>query len=381
MPALLSQTGVFADVPTLAPIPALIPYDLNVAFWVDGAHKKRWVAVPDGPERILFSVTGEWTFPTGTVFVKHFERTDGTRIETRLLAIDGPGQVRGASYRWRPDGSDAELVREPTKAGGWYYPGPDDCRKCHTPSAGGVLGVNTRQTNRDYAYPSGTTDNQLRTWAHLGLFADPPDEASISNLPRLARADDCDRSVEDRARSYLDANCGYCHRPGGAVADFDGRYATPLDRQALIDAPARINFGLDHAKVVAPNDPWRSVLLVRMTTLEQTKMPPLGHEAIDRHGIELLTEWIKSLPGPAVVAPPEIVPKGGDFAKPVRVEIRHPDPAAVIRYTLDGRPPTAKSPVYAGPLELKTPATVRARAFKDGATPSITVQETFIVGE
>ena len=381
MPARLSETGAFDDTATLAPAPALVPYDVTVPFWVGDARKQRWVAVPDDPERIRFAATGEWAFPAGTVFVKHFERADGTRLETRLLACEPSGKVHGATYRWRPDGLDADLVREPVRADGWYYPGPDDCRKCHTPAAGNVLGVNARQLNRDYRYPSGKTDNQIRTWAHLVLFANPPDEATLDDLPRLAAIDDCARSIEDRARSYIDANCGYCHRPGGAVADFDGRYETPLDRQALIGAPARINFGLDHARIVAPNDPWRSVILARMTTLEQTKMPPLGHEVVDRRGVELLTEWIHTLPGPPVVAPPEVVPKGADSPKPVRVELRHPDPAAVIRYTLDGTAPTPKSPVYAGPIELKSPATVRARAYRPDHTPSITVQETFIIGD
>jgi hypothetical protein len=381
MPARLSETGAFAESAALVPDPALIPYDVNVSFWSGGAHKRRWVAVPDGPERVRFSAGGEWGFPAGTVFVKHFERPDGTRLETRLLACDGPGAVRGAAYRWRADGSDADLVREPVRDAGWYYPGPDDCRKCHTPSAGGVLGVNTRQMNRDYTYPSGAADNQLRTWAHLGLLANPPDETALGELPRLAAPDECGRSLEDRSRSYLDANCGYCHRPGGAVADFDGRYETPLDRQGLVNARARINFGLDRARIVAPNDPWRSVVLARMMTLEQTKMPPLGHEVVDRRAVEMLTAWIHSLPGPPVVAPPELAPKGGDFPGPVRVELRHPDPSAVIRYTLDGSAPTAKSLVYVGPVELKAAATVRTRAFKPDCTPSITVQETYVVGE
>jgi len=187
--------------------------------------------------------------------------------------------------------------------------------------------------------------------------------------------------LEDRARSYLDANCAYCHRPGGVVADFDGRYSTPLDGQGLVNAPARINFGLDRARMIAPNDPWRSVVLARMMTLEQTRMPPLGHEVSDRRAIEMLTAWVHSLPGPPVVAPPEVSPKGGDFPTPVRVELRHSDPAAQVRYTLDGSAPAAKSAVYRGPLELKASATVRARAFRAGHTPSVTVQETFIIGE
>jgi hexosaminidase len=38
-------------------------------------------------------------------------------------------------------------------------------------------------------------------------------------------------------------------------------------------------------------------------------------------------------------------------------------PYGTIRYTLDGREPTAKSPVYKGPLTLKPGATIRAAAF------------------
>src|SRR5580698_926036 len=71
MPVLLSQTGVFSDTAKRIPSPGLIPYDLNVAFWSDGADKKRWISVPKG--HIAFSPTGEWRFPSGTVFVKNFD--------------------------------------------------------------------------------------------------------------------------------------------------------------------------------------------------------------------------------------------------------------------------------------------------------------------
>ena len=72
-PALLSLTGAFADLRSLAPSAGLIPYDLIVPFWSDGAAKRRWISVPSGPSRIRVHPNGEWTFPAGTVFVKHFE--------------------------------------------------------------------------------------------------------------------------------------------------------------------------------------------------------------------------------------------------------------------------------------------------------------------
>src|SRR4051812_3601562 len=77
MPALLSRTGAFRDVGALSPDPGLIPYDLNTPFWSDGAAKRRWISVPHGQQAgggtIGFSAVGEWKFPPGTVFIKHFE--------------------------------------------------------------------------------------------------------------------------------------------------------------------------------------------------------------------------------------------------------------------------------------------------------------------
>ncbi|MFL5328523.1 MAG: chitobiase/beta-hexosaminidase C-terminal domain-containing protein [Gemmataceae bacterium] len=367
-PALLSQTGAFTDTRTLQPAQELIPYEINYSFWSDGALKKRWMALPVG--HIHPSPTGEWDFPVGTVFVKHFERNNDQplRIETRLLVHDGMG-VYGASYRWRSDQSDAELVREPQRDQ-WYFPGPDDCVKCHTCIAGGVLGVNTRQINRTDAQGV----NQLRHWQRLELF--DTDLGDPKELPRLAGCDS-DR-VEDRARSMLDVNCGYCHRPGGAETDFDARYDTPLPQQKLVSAPARINLGLDHARLIAPNDPWRSLMLVRMETLEGTKMPPLGHENLDRESAKLLREWICSMPGPPVVAPPIFAVRSCEFRGSLNVTLTHPDKAAVLRLTLDGSAPNDDSQLYQGPLRVEDSKTIRARAFKPGHTRSIVVQETYV---
>ncbi len=51
------------------------------------------------------------------------------------------------------------------------------------------------------------------------------------------------------------------------------------------------------------------------------------------------------------------------------------------RYTLDGSVPGTSDMRYDKPIELKGPAVLRARAFKEGFTRSITAQEFFIIGK
>jgi uncharacterized repeat protein (TIGR03806 family) len=399
MPLLLSQTGAFTDTRRLIPSHGLIPYDLVVPFWSDGAEKSRLVAVPPG--KIGFTPSGEWSFPAGTVFVKTFELpidasnpSRKRRLETRLLVRDSAGGVYGAVYKWRADDSDADLINGsqteviPIKSAdgqvhtqSWYFPSRKDCLTCHTATAGGVLGVKTRQLNRPFKYPSGIIDNELRAWNHIGLFDPEFNDGDLRDFPTLASADDVSRTLEDRARSYLDANCSQCHRPGGTVANFDARYDTPLDRQELIDGPVLIDQGVDRPRVISPHDIWRSIALMRVNTSGDIKMPPLARETIDQKGVQLLNEWINSMPGRPVLAPPEILPQGGAYEGSVEISMSAGEPGASIRYTLDGSVPGPSDMRYESPIRLTGPAVVRARAYKDGFTRSITEQQVFIVGK
>ncbi|MGO9932719.1 MAG: chitobiase/beta-hexosaminidase C-terminal domain-containing protein [Steroidobacteraceae bacterium] len=399
IPLLLSETGAFSDTAKLIPNAALIPYELIVPFWSDGAEKSRWVAVPSG--KIAFAPTGEWSFPAGTVFVKTFEMpTDAAdpsvkrRLETRLLVRDSAGGVYGVVYKWRKDGSDADLLGAgeteeiPMRlANGavhrqtWYYPSRKDCLTCHTALAGGVLGVKTRQLNRPFTYPSGVTDNELRAWNHIGLFTPGLEDEELADFPALASRQDASRTLDDRARSYLDANCSQCHRPGGTVADFDARFDTPLDRQGLIDAPVLIDQGIDRPRVISPHDIWRSIAYMRVNTSGDIKMPPLARETIDQQGVELLNEWISAMPGRSVLAPPVISPPGGTYHSPIEVSLTQNEPGAEIHYTLDGSAPGKSDARYAKPIKLSGTAVLRVRAFKEGFTRSITEQQVFIVGK
>jgi mono/diheme cytochrome c family protein len=239
--------------------------------------------------------------------------------------------------------------------------------------------VKTRQLNREFTFPSGVTDNELRAWNHLGFFDQNLDETELNKFPKLAWLDDPARSLEDRARSYLDANCAQCHRPHGTVAYFDARYDTPLAKQNLVDGPVLIDERIDNSRVIAPNDIWRSILYMRTDTTEAFKMPPLARNTIDEPGMKLLRQWIESLPGPPVLPPPEISPRGGNFVKPLAVTLKS-EPGAKIFYTIDGTVPTTSDLPYEKPVQLTGPTIFRAKAFKPGFTKSITAQEIFLVG-
>ena len=199
---------------------------------------QRWVALPDAA-KIGFAPVGEYQWPGGTVFVQHFEivTNEATgarrRLETRLLVLDAAGTFGyGATYRWRPDNSDADLVDangqeevlKITDASGgtreqtWSYPARGLCFMCHTPNAGFVLGPKTRQLNGNFTYPGGRTDNQLRTWNYLQMFTPGLDENAIKGYAHTVKVDDASASLENRVRSYLDANCAQCHRPNGTGA-------------------------------------------------------------------------------------------------------------------------------------------------------------------
>jgi hypothetical protein len=407
LPTLLSQTGAYSDTPNRIPAPGLIPYIPNTPLWSDNAVKSRYLAVPNSGglltpnQQIAFLPTNSWTFPAGTVFVKNFDlvvnQTNANvpvrRLETRLLVRDLNGAVYGVTYKWRPDNSEADLlttssneVIEVTNAAGvtaqtWYYPSPADCLTCHTPVANYVLGVNTRQLNGTLTYPAtGNTDNQLRTLNRLGLFNPAFDEAGITNFEQLSALTNATASWQQRARSYLDANCAQCHQPGGTGITFDARYDTPLAQQNITNYPAAFSLGYDHACIVKAQDVWRSVLLYRINTnATAIKMPPLARNLIDTNAVQVFADWINSLPGTPALAPPTIMPAGGSYLASVGVTLSSPDPTAEIYYTLDGSLPTTNSLLYAGEFNLKNNATLNASAFEAGYDNSVAASALFLV--
>lgn len=307
-PATLSATGLFQDTTNLVPAPGVIEYTVHSGLWADGARKRRWIALP-GHERIDFDAAGPWAFPVGTVVVMHFELdlspTQVQRLETRVLVHESAGWA-GYTYRWNFLQTDADLlpgadsetytVEDPLAPGGqrqqtWEFPSRAQCLLCHTEAAGRVLGVRTSQLNGDFDY-AGTTDNQLRAWNHIGLFdVDLGDPAAYGVLPD---PDDTGRPLPERARSYLDANCAGCHRPGGPVPiGIDLRYTVPLAGAGLVDVrPNQGDLGLADAYRIRPGSKESSVLWERLRRLDGTRMPELGSNRVDQPAVDLIGMWI-----------------------------------------------------------------------------------------
>lgn len=315
----LADLGLFADLADFTPNPGVVPYRPNLKFWSDGADKRRWFAIKNLDDTVAYSPEGNWTFPEGMVWVKHFDfdlnrslpGTEVKRLETRILVKNAEGSY-GVAYQWNEDGTRATLVPtegadftlDYTDADGqpatldWHIPTRSECMTCHTPGGGHALSMNTRQLNLENSI-HGQTDNLLTLLSDggylVGFDGDP------ASLPRHYRPDEFDIDLEARVRSYLAVNCAYCHQAGGnAPESWDGRAHLSLeDTHMLYGSP--IGEGSNPAHdIIRPGDKDSSLIWNRINAREAingtfngaSQMPPLATNALDEEGVALLEQWI-----------------------------------------------------------------------------------------
>jgi len=308
LPPTLADSGAFSNLTTLEPNPGIVAYDLNVPFWSDNAIKTRWFSIPNTNLAASFSPSGNWSFPTGSVWIKHFELelTNGVpesrkRLETRFIVKNTSG-VYGVTYRW-DSSTNATLVPEAgldetfvingsgtLRTQVWHYPSRSECLACHTPHGGFALGFNTPQLNRELDY-SGTITNQIEALRLAGYFSNAVSNRHV--LPALAHATNSAVSLEYRVRSYLAANCAQCHQPGGIVsAMWDARLSTPGLYTSIINGALHNDFGNTNNRVVVPGSLDDSVLFQRVANLGPSHMPPLATSLVHEEAVELLAAWI-----------------------------------------------------------------------------------------
>jgi hypothetical protein len=288
---------------------------------------------------------GKWVFPAGTVLVKNFMFPDAGRpsgyrlVETRLFVHLAQAQSlegvmtewAGYSYQWDEAQNDATIVGTlvdgsdignsgtfqvtPTMGAAtqtitWDYPSRGDCATCHmpilpatTPTGGYSIGPETRQMNRVAA---GDTVNQIDKFAALSMFETPPSKpyltALVAPYPGQAGSPPAGATLDQRARSYLHANCAFCHRPDGKWSGFDVRFDVPLKSAAICDvAPgARAgDLGVTGATLLTPKNPMSSVIWLRMHAQKDdvfgSRMPEIASVVVDTQATDLISQWITSI--------------------------------------------------------------------------------------
>jgi putative heme-binding domain-containing protein len=338
-PRKLSETGLFTSVASHQAAPGVVPFAINAEQWNDGATAERLVAVP-GTQPVMLKEDRK-VFPKDSVLVRTFslELQPGKpesrrRVETQLLHFDGR-RWNGYTYQWNDQQTDADLVdgagaertwtiadsgapggkREKT----WHYPSRAQCATCHTSWNDYTPAYDLPQLDHSVGH-NGSRENQVALLRSQGLLppAPGPRQENGRTVPPppapkpLADPRDESADLNSRARAYLHANCSHCHRMGGGgSALIDLRYDLDADKTHAIDAPPMLgNFDIAGARIVAPGDPGRSVLLCRMAKLGRGRMPHIGSYELDPAGVVLIERWIEGMRNGSSAASDSTAAKG-----------------------------------------------------------------------
>jgi mono/diheme cytochrome c family protein len=116
----------------------------------------------------------------------------------------------------------------------------------------------------------------------------------------LADWNDSGLGIDQRARAYLDINCGHCHNPAGP-ADTSGLFldidTLDLRRLGVCKPPVAAGRGSgDLFVAIEPGKPEESIMAYRMASIDPGEaMPELGRSTVHREGVELIRQWIAAL--------------------------------------------------------------------------------------
>lgn len=310
LPRLLSQTGLLVPGST-AIAPGALAFSPQYPLWSDGTTKRRWLQLPPGTW-IDGAQPEAWVFPPGTRLWKEFSY--GRPVETRLVERLADGSWRFATYVWNSAGSDAELAPPEGNPAWPVAAAPDgrytilaeaDCRACHEASRVPALGFSALQLSSDrdplapHRQPRLPGEADLQTLVTRGWLRNLPPPV-LATPPRIVAAS----ATERAALGYLHGNCGHCH---------DGRTDSPLPVKVTLAQSLRADgsaaalasmlgassdYRLPEAaaatRVVAPGQPEKSVLLLRMRSRNPlSQMPPLGTRLPDAEAVALVERWIK----------------------------------------------------------------------------------------
>lgn len=309
----LSSYRLFEDIAGRTPADGVFPYQLNTPLFSDYTTKDRFLFLPPG-EALTWQDTDSFLAPVGTVLIKTFSYLADRRepagdrrpLETRLLIKEDSGWT-GASYVYAEGETadatlavagatiDASWIHDDgaTRTNAYVVPNKNQCKECHAEhdEVVDVLGPKARHMNRD---------GQLEQLISLGALTGAPPAAT---WPRDVIAYDLiGGTVEQRARTWLDNNCAFCHNERGA-ARTSGLYLTFSETRALelgiCKPPVAAGRGSGgRAFGIVPGQPDASIMVFRLESVEpDIRMPELGRNLVDAEGVAIVRAWIASLPG------------------------------------------------------------------------------------
>ncbi len=313
----LSEYGFF-EIPMkkLIPVGDVLPYDLNTPLFSDYAYKARFIKFPEGA-KAMYDQKEVLDFPVGTILIKNFyypkdfNQPDGERqiVETRLL-LNNDNVWQALNYIWNDEQTEAYLeVTGGTVDISWKHtdgliknvaysiPNLNQCKNCHAyNNAIRPIGPSARQLNRQYNYAN-EGHNQLSFMSDQGYLEGLP---QMEAVPKLASWISSDQRIADRARAYLDVNCGSCHRPegsGNTSGLFLHYHEQDMAAFGVGKAPIAAGRGSGGFKYdIWPGHPEESILLYRMKSLDPgVMMPEMGRKLVHEEGITLIEEWIRNM--------------------------------------------------------------------------------------
>lgn len=318
-PKNLSDWGILAsNGQTLRLADDSFVYELTSPLFSDYALKLRTIHMPAGTQTTLDNDNDRIIFPIGTIITKSFYYPKGEAgnavkkpisdstienqqldisnielIETRLLVRRESGWD-ALPYVWNEDHTEARLARtgdiqkyvmNGETEFAYVVPNINQCAGCHA----------TNHTTKEII-PIGPKLRHLKSTENLRLSDMPED------YQKNAAWDDRTASLDDRARSYLDINCSHCHNQVGP-ADTSGLHLepeTPIGPYlGICKTPIAAGTGTGNRKHgIVPGAPEESIFIYRMaSTNPAVMMPEVGRSLSHKEGVELVSEWIKSLEG------------------------------------------------------------------------------------
>lgn len=310
----LSEYNFFeGDLKDLNPVYGVIPYDINSPLFSDYAHKKRFIWMPNGSKATYVNDYSPLNFPYGTLIIKNFYYdnvlpSNNTKIlETRIMYVTADGW-EFAKYVWNDSQTEATFTNQgsfvnldwvesgETKSVNYRIPSRAECFTCHNKFGDPQpIGPKPQNLNKEYNYSDGTM-NQLEKWLEVGYLEDGfPD-----NIETTVAWDDPAQPLDLRMRSYIDINCAHCHAEESYCEYRPMRFAfntnDDLTNMGVCVEPDT-NVGNDLPFIMNPGDADASVVMFRVSSIEeQYRMPLLGRTLQHVEGVELIREWMNSLP-------------------------------------------------------------------------------------